>query len=295
MQPKVSVIIPVYNTQQYVEEAVRSIMNQTLEDIEIIVVDDCSTDDSPIIVNTLAQQENRIIVLRNTINSGQSVARNVGLSKASGKYIMFFDSDDILDCHCLEKCYDKAIALNLDIVMFDAVPFYQGDIKNKSFTPKYSRTKYITDEAMTGIDCVALLQKNKAFSASVCLQLFSKDILYGRRFVEHVYYEDELFTLPIYIDAKAVGCVKESFYLRRIRENSQMTTPLDDKRFQDRIFICHKLLDDSLERDGNVRKLYRRQVLRLLIFTTKQILCSKPKVKLRNRISDLLKVFRRVI
>ena len=93
--PKVSVIIPVYNTGKYLESSVSSIQEQTLQDIEIIIIDDGSTDDSPAILKKLSESDARIRLFVQS-NQGQSAARNLGLDNAQGDYIYFMDSDDIL-------------------------------------------------------------------------------------------------------------------------------------------------------------------------------------------------------
>ena len=105
MKPvKVSVIIPVYNTELYVRQTIQSILGQTLYDIEIITVNDGSTDNSLSILSELAKQDNRIKIFTHS-NQGLSVSRNVGIEKASGEFIYFMDSDDLLDHDTLEICY----------------------------------------------------------------------------------------------------------------------------------------------------------------------------------------------
>ena len=104
--PKVSVIIPIYNTGEYVEEAVCSIMNQTLSDLEIIIINDGSTDNSLHIVTQLQNKDSRITIYSQE-NKGLSAARNKGLSYAIGDYIYFMDSDDILTQNALKTCFDK--------------------------------------------------------------------------------------------------------------------------------------------------------------------------------------------
>ena len=114
---KVSVVIPVYNVELYVGDAVRSIMNQSLKEIEIIIVNDGSSDQSLDIVTELAREDSRIQIISNA-NQGLSVARNLGIYRATGKYILFFDSDDFLEEDALELCYNKCQAENLDFVFF---------------------------------------------------------------------------------------------------------------------------------------------------------------------------------
>ena len=127
MKPvKVSVIIPVYNTELYIRQTILSILGQTLHDIEIIAVDDGSTDNSLSILSELAEQDHRIKVFAHR-NQGVSVARNIGLGQASGEFIYFMDSDDLLKKYTLEICYQKCLDEQLDFVLFDAEAFCEED------------------------------------------------------------------------------------------------------------------------------------------------------------------------
>ena len=117
--PKLSVIIPVYNAQKYIEECLNSVINQTLYDIEIICVNDGSTDNSAKILNSFRQKDSRIIIL-NQDNSGAGAARNYGLDKASGEYVLFIDSDDFIETDAAEKLYNRAKETDADIVICKA-------------------------------------------------------------------------------------------------------------------------------------------------------------------------------
>ena len=114
---KISVIVPVYNCEDYLEESIRSILNQSFNDIEIICVDDGSTDDSLNILKELSKQDTRLKVYTQE-NQGASVARNNALEKASGDYIYFFDADDYAVEDCLEKVYSNAVNNDSDMVIF---------------------------------------------------------------------------------------------------------------------------------------------------------------------------------
>ncbi len=120
--PKVSVIIPVYNTEKYLRECLDSVVNQTLKDIEIICVDDGSTDGSLAILNEYAQEDERIIILKNK-GIGAGGARNTGLDISTGEYLSFLDSDDIFEHELLEKLYNKILYANADIAICDADKF----------------------------------------------------------------------------------------------------------------------------------------------------------------------------
>lgn len=131
--PKVSVIIPVYNTEKYINDSVLAIQNQTLRDIEIIVIDDGSTDSSAWLIGSLAAKDERIKLFTQE-NHGQSVARNSGLDRATGEFVYFMDSDDLLEPNTLLACYDKCVSQNLQLITFDADVFYEDDrTENKSF------------------------------------------------------------------------------------------------------------------------------------------------------------------
>lgn len=127
----VSVIIPVYNAEKHLEECIRSVCAQTLKSIEIICVDDSSTDDSLNILNQLAQDDPRIVVLTQE-NAGAGAARNHGLREAKGKYLSFLDADDFFDPQMLEKAFHKAEAEQAELVVFKA-DFYNE--KLHTFAP----------------------------------------------------------------------------------------------------------------------------------------------------------------
>ena len=115
MNPKVSVIVPVYNTQDYLAGCLESLLNQSLSDIEIICIDDASTDQSYDILYKYAKLDRRIRLYRNTENIGVGETRNKGIEYAQGEYLYFMDSDDILSEHALRIIYKKMASEQLDI------------------------------------------------------------------------------------------------------------------------------------------------------------------------------------
>ena len=117
--PKVSVIIPVYNGMEFIERSIKSLLEQTLTDFEILVVDDCSTDDTVKILERLSNEDCRVRYFVNQNNQGQGCSRNYAISKAEGEYIAFVDSDDWMDPNALNLLYDKAQKLNAQIINFN--------------------------------------------------------------------------------------------------------------------------------------------------------------------------------
>lgn len=125
-RPKVSVIIPVYNTEEYIEECIESVLNQTFQDFEIICVDDGSTDRSADIIQGYCTRDKRI-ALHKQKNSFSGVARNTGVSLAKGKYIQFLDSDDFLENNALEMTVKKAEETSADVVVFNGFRYNTQD------------------------------------------------------------------------------------------------------------------------------------------------------------------------
>lgn len=220
--PKVSVIIPVYNTGLYVKEAVLSVIDQTLTDIEILIIDDGSSDNSLQIVEKLAAMDNRVVVFSQT-NQGQSVARNVGLELARGEYVYFMDSDDLLDKNALYSCYNKCIQEQLDIVFFNAEIFSTS--RELSLGYDYNKTRYLKPGIYRGVDVLLQMLITTTYRASVCLNLIRLDFLNDirLRFYPGIIHEDELFSAILYMQASRVSFLPEIYYKRRIRENSTMT------------------------------------------------------------------------
>jgi glycosyltransferase involved in cell wall biosynthesis len=133
---KVSVILPIYNVAPYLDETFQSLLTQTLKEIEIIAVNDGSTDNSEDIVRKYAQQDSRIIIF-NQKNKGQSAARNLALQHATGQYIYMMDSDDVLAVpNAFETCYEYAEKNNAELIFFDGDSFSEENANRVSWNTK---------------------------------------------------------------------------------------------------------------------------------------------------------------
>lgn len=261
--PKVSVIIPVYNTEAYLEEAVRSIMNQTLKDLEIIIIDDGSTDNSLTVIKELAQEDNRIKWLTQP-NSGQSVARNIGIENARGRYLYFMDSDDILEENALMACSRTIKGKNLDFVFFDAVSFSEASLV-KSDT-SYIRTHLFQEEDLfPGKEMLDRMLDHKIYRASPCLNLIDAYFLnkIQLRFYPGIVHEDELFTSVLYLQASRVGCIQRDFYKRRIRSGSTMTTKFSQRNIEGYLTVARELKQIS-KTEQNVKATIQRLISYIL-------------------------------
>lgn len=218
--PLVTVIMPVYNTEPFVSEAIDSILGQTLKSLELICVNDGSTDQSGVICDKYATIDKRVVVIEQS-NSGQGCARNRALKLAHGKFIYFMDSDDILLPTALEEVCLKMIENKLDLLFFEAHTF--GEIKAVG---KYRRD-FLYDDAYSGAELASLLLKNNEFIVSPCLYVASADLYQtnGIRFLEdHVKHEDDIFTILALLYSKRATCLHQDLYARRYRPGSTMTS-----------------------------------------------------------------------
>lgn len=222
---KVSVIIPVYNAEPYLEECLESICNQTLKSIEIICVNDGSTDKSLNVLNKFANRDSRIRII-NQENRGQSQARNVGIRQAQGKYIYFLDSDDYLSVEALETLVNTMEAGDLEILLFNANVFGEGGVEEKRLQTEKDYFKRVHEypPACKGEDLFRKLIDNKEYTASVPVQLTTSGFLKDRSLLFHegIIHEDELFVFKCLLLASKAGYIKKAFYYRRVRPNSVM-------------------------------------------------------------------------
>lgn len=242
--PKVSVIIPIYNVEQYLGECLDSIVNQTLKEIEIICVNDGSIDNSLKLVESYGENDGRIAVISKH-NGGQSSARNRGMLEAHGKYIYFMDSDDILTHDALRQLYESAEADMLDMILFCADSFFetkQLEMENYSYINYYHRSN--VDGVVSGEDLIGNYLIHDDFKVSVPLQFYNRAFLNGTgiRFMEKIIHEDELFSALILPKARRLRVCQERFYKRRVRGSSTMTGSKQGKRFEGLYVVSLNLL-----------------------------------------------------
>lgn len=226
--PLLSVIIPVYNSEQYLTECIDSILNQTYRNIEIILVDDGSTDGSGTICDTYAQREKRVRVIHQD-NRGVSSARNTGLSIAQGDFFAFVDSDDICERNMYQSMVSIALETNVDMVICSGFYFSQSERNN--ITPCLSKevelmnsSKMITDYLWhdNGNTILFTVIWNKLFRSS-----YFKNIIAFRE--DMSIHEDEAFATSIYLNKFTLAKVEKPFYGYRKNVNSITYRPFSDR------------------------------------------------------------------
>ena len=251
MMVKVSVIIPVYNVENYLEECLDSIINQTLKDIEIICINDGSTDSSLEILNDYASKDSRIKVLTQE-NCGVSVSRNHGIKLAIGEYIYFMDSDDILELTALEELYN--ISKNnteCDIVIFKLINFYDGT--TEKFTSKYYEMKFLRKFKNKFFNYKDLGAKIFDVSVSPPGKFFKKDLIHDLTFPEGLIFEDNVFFTEAFLKSHKIYFYDKHLYNRRLRKNSLTQSPTI--KFADSIIIINKIIE--LTKEFGVYDLYK--------------------------------------
>ena len=222
MSALLSVIIPVYNVERYVAECIESVINQTYNDLEIIIVNDGSTDNSLKICEAYAKRDKRIKII-NKENGGISSARNTGLDNATGKYIGFVDSDDYIGEDMYEKLVEACIDNNAKASVCHAVTFTDG---NKPFV----NTGFIKKDYCT-TDIKQIFSNTLVMSQSLCNKLFKTSLFENIRFPLNKVDEDGYVVYDLLYRAKKVAYVALGGYFYRRRENSYTT------RNRTRIFL----------------------------------------------------------
>lgn len=225
-RPDLSVIIPVYNTATYLAECVASVRSQTGVTLQIICVDDGSTDGSGELLESFAAEDDRILVIHQP-NAGLSGARNTGLDHADGRYLCFVDSDDHWRGDRLAGLVRRADEDALDLLLFDAVPFREPGVSDRLWA-RYEGYYQRSDgfgAVMTGPELLARMKAVEQYRASACLYLARAGLIGepGVRFYPGIAHEDNLFTFALMLRAQRASHLPEAVYGRRIRPGSIMT------------------------------------------------------------------------
>ena len=236
--PKISVIIPVYNVEKYLRECLDSVINQTMKDIEIICVNDGSTDSSLDILKEYAEKDDRIIVINQT-NGYVESARNNALKIAKAEYIQFVDSDDYLELNACETAYKYALQYDVDVVVFGYKNFPKqvGNVKNKRYTLKHKEINVFHGGLRSGRHLCRSMPWNK---------LFRREIIKGCYFPEWLRFrDDEHFNFQVDKKINTLVQIPEQLYNYRLNLNSLITTGTWLKKVVDVFHRCVDLIEHN--------------------------------------------------
>ncbi len=254
--PKISVIVPVYNTEKYLESSLRSIMNQTYSNLEIICVNDGSTDNSLELLKLMQQEDERIIIIDKE-NEGQGISRNKGMEKATGEWISFIDSDDTLEPDAYEKIV-KNISDEVDMVHFGIQMLYEeGKLKIKTDNEYYD-IKY---------DGLTEVPKSKIhkIDGSASNKLFKKSIIdkYNIRF-KNILYEDFQFSMQYISVIDKIFYMPDKLYNYLRRGGSTMTSTFQlSPRAIDHLHALEGVIDFIIK--NNRLEEYKRPLRKLFM------------------------------
>lgn len=264
-----SVIVPVYKVEDYLHQCIDSILNQTYKNLEVILVDDGSPDESGAICDEYAQLDSRVKVLHQE-NAGLSAARNRGIEVCHGDYVAFVDSDDYIDVHMYKELIDFLEEENLDIVVCSGYRDKDGIIKGGSYS--YEKEIFEKDRFMPA----ALTTRFTPAWDKVYKRKVIGDVRYpeGRKF------EDSATTYLIFNNANRVGSYDKPFYYYRVNMNSITQTSFDAKSRWDYV-------EGYIERLGFARRKYPQLVNDCVSLLVKSVLSCLTAVYARSQENEM--------
>lgn len=255
----ISVIVPVYNVEKYLDKCVESIVNQTYKELEIILVDDGSTDNCPAMCDNWAKKDNRIKVIHKE-NGGVSSARNIGLDNVTGEYIGFVDSDDYLEPNMYELLIENLTVTNSDISVCSTFLVNENnDIKADNI---------FESQVLNQEEAVKFLSYK--MNNSLWNKLFKKEAFEGCKFEEgHTFGEDHLILLQVLKNVNRVSFISDSLYYYVQRSNSTTGSKFSKRSF-DQVYMKDALYNYVKENYSYVSEYYRK-----LSFTARENMCRK--------------------
>lgn len=243
MNKKVSIIIPVYSVEKYIESCISSVLEQTYNNVELILVDDKGKDNSIAIAQTILENQNRISykILNHKTNKGVSAARNTGLLEAAGEYVFFLDSDDLLMPTCIEKLVNKANETNAEIVMCK----HHSDESNN-----YGGQLLFSKEILTtNAECIKSFAMSW-FNVAPWCKLIKKEFLLDNNifFKEGIINEDAPWSFQLCLNAQRIAFLQEDLYYYRYNSNSIMSKSKKQYVIQSNEIALNIFLNEIIKR-----------------------------------------------
>lgn len=282
---KVSVIVPIYKVEKYLQQCVESIQKQTYQNIEIILVDDGSPDRCPEMCDELAMKDSRIKVIHKT-NGGLSDARNYGIDAATGDYLVFVDSDDYWDSNiALERCMNVSSSLDADVTIFGLKKYYHDTGESEVMHMNVSKD-----------DCTRLLPikqllKDNVFITSACNKLIKASFFKGSsgiRFVKGQLSEDIEYCSQILLSAHKFAVLPENFYVYRQGRKGSISTNIGKKNITDIATVIDKYVNRAKEIDDSLPLLNYLSLQYVLWMTITTLL---PYKEIKSTLKEMKKLW----
>ena len=291
--PLVSIVVPVYNSEKYLQQCINSLLAQTYESIEVICVNDGSTDGSLLILEKYAELDSRLKIV-NISNSGVSNARNVGLRYVSGSMVMFVDSDDWINRDCVGLLVKFSLMNACDVVMFP----YMSERSNSSL----KRELFDDEKLFIGEDCRKLARliigpiKEEITSptrldsyGTIWGKLYNSYLLDGIEFVDLSQIgsaEDSLYNMFVFKRANVVGYFPHTFYHYR-RNNQYSLTGKEVPQFKEKRKYMYSIISDSFRSEDEQEALASRIAIDVLGLLIKAFNSASPNREINNLLNDI--------
>lgn len=243
--PKLSIIIPVYNVEKYLQKCLESILNQDFKDLEVICVNDGSTDSSLEVLQEIKKNDARVVIIDKK-NEGSGIARNLGLSASQGEYIYFIDSDDWLEDNVLGKIISKADELKTDILIFGGLSYYNGKGQNGAYSKNKLPKKYLN-----GVFSAKDVKKDIfKFPSTAWTKLYRRDFLIKNdiKFQNIRAGQDQLPFFHSMIMAERIAVLPENIYCYQKNREGSVTSVKKKKSFSP-IYVFYGI-EEMLEKAG---------------------------------------------
>lgn len=291
----ISVIIPIYNVEEYLGMCLESILSQTIEQgkIEVILVDDGSTDNSGKIASFYAGKYDNFSCIHQK-NSGLSSARNAGLDVARGKYIYFLDSDDALKPHALETLYSKAVQNNVELVLFGSENFLESqDANERVIETVLYKGNY--DSVIGGYKLYKRMYLSDDLIISACWVMVARTLIEKNhiRFIEGIQYEDRWYNFLVLLYAHRAMVVNIPLYDRRLRNGSIRAENNYVKKFQGMFSTLEKL--EELSRDNRFQKGEKDAIELEIISISAHIINALVQIEYSKNDVNQLKTYRTIL
>lgn len=238
---RISVVLPVFNGERYIKKAIDSVLNQSLDDFELIIVNDGSTDNTLEIINGFNDKR---IILINQENRGPGAARNRALEIAKGEYVMFLDCDDWFFEDAFETAYSEASQKDTDITIFQIIKFDSGNFSENNWFNLNNFNETFENRVFNPHECRDFLFD---ISVSACQKIFKREFLnkINARFPEGIYFEDMPFFFYTFLNAERISIIKKHLYVRQKHPGS--ITESVDSKFLDTVPAGQILMDIFIE------------------------------------------------
>lgn len=228
-EPLLSIVIPVFNSSDFLSETVSPLLDYTNDFVEILLVDDGSTDASPGLIDYFREQDERVVTVRQD-NRGSGAARNLGIGLATGRFLLFLDSDDLINpARLVDEVLIPAAHENLELALFDTEPFTNDpgmEVALEGYVKHYRRSAKLSQKTLSGNHLATELISHASYTPSACLYLAQREFLLSKdiRFPEHQLMEDNPFTFEVLSLSRAAKYFPFTVHRRRLISQSRSQT-----------------------------------------------------------------------